>query len=159
MLQLTMADYQYGLSNIQDNHILHQVIAKRRTVCDSITDELPSECCSTKLFGFSLGVFFFIVLTLSRCQRNGIIESMVCWKSWAYLRGDAFECYFFVMTCGYFIYSGRNDRSNGVFIDDTQGYKSDLGVRCFSPAFVSAVNLYSLSYTIDVEFLILFKMI
>jgi len=38
-----MADYQYGLSNIQDNHILHQVIAERRRMCESFIDDLPSE--------------------------------------------------------------------------------------------------------------------
>ncbi|KAL5234415.1 hypothetical protein ACI65C_001825 [Semiaphis heraclei] len=38
---MTMADYQYGLSNIQDNHILHQVIAKRRKMCESIVDDSP----------------------------------------------------------------------------------------------------------------------
>lgn len=43
-LQLTMADYQYGLSNIQDNHILHQVIAKRRKMCEAVIDDPPSEC-------------------------------------------------------------------------------------------------------------------
>jgi len=39
-----MADYQYGLSNIQDNHILHQVISKRKQMCESIIDEPSSEC-------------------------------------------------------------------------------------------------------------------
>lgn len=40
--QLTMADYQYGLSNILDN-ALHEVIAKRRKSCESIADESSSE--------------------------------------------------------------------------------------------------------------------
>jgi len=43
-LQRTMADYQYGLSNIQDNHILHQVIAERRKMCESVIDDPPSKC-------------------------------------------------------------------------------------------------------------------
>jgi hypothetical protein len=44
--QLTMADYQYGLSNIQDNHILHQVIAKRKKMCESVINDPPGECFS-----------------------------------------------------------------------------------------------------------------
>lgn len=39
----TMADYQYGLSSISDNYILHQIITKRRKMCESIIDDPPSE--------------------------------------------------------------------------------------------------------------------
>lgn len=38
-----MADYQYGLSSIPDNHILHQIITKRKKMCESIIDDPPSE--------------------------------------------------------------------------------------------------------------------
>ncbi|XP_025417453.1 calcitonin gene-related peptide type 1 receptor-like isoform X3 [Sipha flava] len=34
-----MTDYQYGLSNIQDNHILQQIIAKRKKMCESLLDD------------------------------------------------------------------------------------------------------------------------
>jgi hypothetical protein len=41
--QVTMTDYQYGLSNIQDNHILQQIIAKRKKMCESLLDDPLSE--------------------------------------------------------------------------------------------------------------------
>lgn len=39
-----MTDYQYGLSSIQDNRILQQIITERKKMCESISDDPLSEC-------------------------------------------------------------------------------------------------------------------
>lgn len=52
-----MTDYQYGLSNIQDNHILQQVISKRRKICESILDNQ-----SSKYFQHSTNNIFYFIL-------------------------------------------------------------------------------------------------